>query len=62
MQPRVMTPEALGLAPADLEPRVRLVRRFVPTVHGRCEMIGGASAAEIAARLVARLRADGVLA
>jgi len=33
----------------------------VPAVKGACEVIAGATAAEAAERLVARLRADGVL-
>ena len=34
---------------------------LVPAVKGACEIIAGGSAAEAAERLVARLRADGVL-
>jgi len=54
----VVQPDALGVA--DLRPRVVLARQFVPAVKGECEIIGG-SAAEAAASLVARLRADSVL-
>jgi electron transfer flavoprotein beta subunit len=61
-QPQTYAPGDLPLAPDDLEPRVRLLRQFVPTVQGQCEMIAGASAAEMADTLVARLRADGVIA
>jgi len=59
--PATVAVASLGLAPADLEPRVALTRQFVPTVQGSCEMIEGASAAEQAERLVARLRAESVL-
>jgi electron transfer flavoprotein beta subunit len=49
---------ALGMS--DLRPVVVLARQFVPAVKGECEMITG-TAAEAAASLVARLRADSVL-
>lgn len=62
MKPAVVTPAELGLAAADWAPRVRIVRQFVPALHGRCELVEGASAAEVAERLVGRLREEGVLA
>ena len=52
-------PETLGVG--DLSPHVVLTRQLVPAVKGACEIIAGGSAAEAAERLVARLRADGVL-
>ncbi|MEB2345766.1 MAG: electron transfer flavoprotein subunit beta/FixA family protein [Deltaproteobacteria bacterium] len=62
MKPAVVTPAELGLAAGDWAPRVRIVRQFVPALHGRCELVEGASAAEVAERLVGRLREEGVLA
>ncbi|MFN8544450.1 MAG: electron transfer flavoprotein subunit beta/FixA family protein [Candidatus Binatia bacterium] len=62
MQPTAIPVEALPVAAEDRVPRVRMVRQFVPTVQGQCDVIAGATAAEAATRLVARLRADGVLA
>lgn len=55
----VVQTETLGVA--DLRPQVVLARQFVPAVKGACEIIAGGTAAEAAERLVARLRADGVL-
>jgi electron transfer flavoprotein beta subunit len=57
----VVTPEDLGLAADALRPRVTLVRQFVPTVKGDCEVIAGPTAAEAATRLITRLRGEGVL-
>jgi electron transfer flavoprotein beta subunit len=57
-KPTVVQPDSLGVA--DLAPKVVLARQFVPAVKGECEIIGG-TAAEAAARLVARLREDSVL-
>jgi len=61
VKPRVLTPAELGLAEADLVPALTLIRRFVPELQGKCEFIEGASPAELADRLIARLRQDGVL-
>ena len=60
MKPAVVAPDTLGLAAADLEPRIRLVRLLVPTVQGHCELLPGAPA-EAAQSLVDRLAQDGVL-
>ena len=57
----VVTPADFGLAAEALRPRVALVRQFVPTIKGACEVIEGATAAEAATRLIARLRAESVL-
>lgn len=62
MKPVATSPSELGLAAADWAPRVRVVRQMVPELHGRCELVAGASAAETAERLVGRLREEGVLA
>lgn len=61
MQPTVLTVEELGLAPEELQPRVRLVRQFVPTIQGNCEIITGDSPAEVAERLIQRLRAERII-
>ena len=60
MKPAVVAPADLGLAAADLAPRLTLLRQFVPTVQGHCEFISG-TPAEQAERLIARLREDRVL-
>jgi electron transfer flavoprotein beta subunit len=56
-----VSPAELGVADTALAPRVRLVRQFVPTVKGACEMIEGATPAEAASNLIARLRAESVI-
>ena len=50
-----------SLDAAALAPRVVVTRQFVPTVQGNCEIIAGDTPAELADRLVARLREDKVL-
>ena len=60
-KPEVMTLDDLGVSAADVAPRVALTKQFVPTVKGDCEMIDGGSAAELADRLVARLREESAL-
>lgn len=62
MQPAAVAAADLPVAAEDRQPRVRQVRQFVPTVQGRCDVIAGTTPAEAAARLVARLREDGVVA
>jgi electron transfer flavoprotein beta subunit len=61
MKPTVLSPDDLSLEPGDLQPRVQLTRQFVPTVQGNCDFITGDSPAELADRLVGRLREDRVL-
>jgi electron transfer flavoprotein beta subunit len=56
-----VTTAELGLDAPALQPRVTLLRQFVPTVKSACEVIAGASADEAAAGLIARLRAANVL-
>jgi electron transfer flavoprotein beta subunit len=46
----------LGLAPADLQPRVELLDLFVPEKESRCEMVGGETPAEKGRALARRLR------
>jgi electron transfer flavoprotein beta subunit len=53
--------EAAALLPAEaLRPRLSVLRRTVPEVHGQCERIDGATPAEAARRLAERLRAEGL--
>lgn len=61
MKPTVMSPADLGVPPDDLQPRVKLVRQFVPTVQGQCEVLSAPTPAELANQLIARLRADSVI-
>lgn len=58
MQPSVFSTEDLGLSADDLRPRAELVRLFVPSVQGNCEFITGDSPAQVAERLMERLRAE----
>ncbi len=55
-----VTAAELGVGAEALQPRVTLVKQFVPTVKGSCEVIGG-SPAEAAVALIARLRAENVI-
>lgn len=59
--PTVVTPEELSLSAEDLEPRVRLVRQWVPTVAGDCEILEADTPAELADLLVGRLLEDKTL-
>jgi electron transfer flavoprotein beta subunit len=61
MQPTSLTPEDLGVAAGEIRALVEMVKQFVPTVRGGCEMIEGASAAERAERLLAKLAEQGAL-
>ena len=61
VKPTVVSPDDLSLGADALAPRVVLTRQFVPTVQGNCEIIAGDTPAELADRLVARLREDKVL-
>jgi electron transfer flavoprotein beta subunit len=61
VQPKVVSAEELAVPPEDLQPRVKLVRQFAPQVQGNCEILSGSTAAEVADRLMARLRAESVI-
>jgi electron transfer flavoprotein beta subunit len=61
VQPAVVSLSDLSLDEAELAPRAVLARQFVPKVEGHCEWVSGDTASEVAERLVARLREDGVL-
>ncbi len=60
-RPTVVAADALGLLPDALVPKVAVIRQFVPTVQGHCEFITGAGPDEIAGRLLAQLRGDGII-
>jgi electron transfer flavoprotein beta subunit len=62
MVPTVISPSELGVGADNLTPRVTLEKLFVPSVQGNCEFINGASPAESARTLVARLREERLLA
>ena len=61
MQATVVSVDDLGLAAEVLQPKVTLVRQFVPTVQGNCEFISGDTPAELADRLISRLREEHVV-
>ncbi len=61
MQPTVISAEELSLGAEQLQPKAALTRMFVPTVQGDCELITGDTPAEIAGRLVQRLREERLL-
>ncbi|MBW2270854.1 MAG: electron transfer flavoprotein subunit beta/FixA family protein [Deltaproteobacteria bacterium] len=61
VKPTLVGPDDLSLDADALAPRVLLTQQFVPTVQGNCEFISGDTPAELADRLVARLREDKVL-
>jgi electron transfer flavoprotein beta subunit len=61
MEPKRFKPADLGLDPAALAPRVKMVRQFVPAVQGSCEFLNGDSPAAVARQLVERLRAEKVI-
>jgi len=61
VKPTVIAVSDLGLSADDSEPRVAFTRQFVPTIQGNCEFISGDSPADLADRLIARLREDSVI-
>jgi len=61
MKPTVVSVDDLSLPAEELQPKVTLIRQFVPTIQGNCEIISGETPAEAADNLVARLREDNVL-
>jgi electron transfer flavoprotein beta subunit len=61
VQPKLVSADTLSVSADDLQPRTKLVRQFVPRVQGKCEMLSGSTAAEVADNLVARLRGDSVI-
>lgn len=62
VRPRQLSPAELSLSAGDLQSRVILARQFVPALQGACEMLAGATAAELADQLIGRLRAERVIA
>jgi electron transfer flavoprotein beta subunit len=61
VKPTVVAISELGLSAEDAASRVVFTRQFVPTIEGHCEFISGDSPAELADRLIARLREDSVI-
>lgn len=61
LKPEQPSPADLGVAEADLVPRAKLVKQYVPTIQGNCEFIEGDSPAEQADKLIARLREESLL-
>jgi electron transfer flavoprotein beta subunit len=61
MKPTLVSVDDLALSPEELQPRVMLSRQFVPVIQGDCEFISGSTPAEVAARLIQRLREDSIL-
>jgi electron transfer flavoprotein beta subunit len=61
VKPTVVSVADLGLSADDSEPRVAFTKQFVPTIQGNCEFIAGDSPAELADRLIARLREESVI-
>jgi electron transfer flavoprotein beta subunit len=59
--PTEVTIDSLGLAASTLTPKVALIKQFVPTVRSGCEILEGGTPAEVAGKLIDRLRQDGVL-
>jgi electron transfer flavoprotein beta subunit len=61
VHPKLVSVDDLSVSAEDLQPRVKLVRQFVPRVQGKCEILSGATPADVADQLIARLRADSVI-
>ena len=61
MRATVVPSEELSLPAEALQPRVTLIEQFVPTIQGNCEFITGDGPAEMATRLIERLREDRIV-
>ena len=61
MQATAVPVEDLSLPAGALQARVTLIRQFVPTIQGNCEFISGETPAELATRLIERLREDRIV-
>jgi electron transfer flavoprotein beta subunit len=61
MPQTVVAVDDLAVPAEALQPRVKLIRQFVPTIQGNCEFISGDTPAEVANRLIDRLREDRVV-
>ena len=59
-KPTIISIDELGLSAEDLQPRTVLIKQYVPEVQGNCEFLEG-SAAEVAAQLIEKLRADSII-
>lgn len=60
-KPTEVSLAAIGVDAAKLAPKVKLVRQFVPQIQGQCEILQGASPAELAQTLIQKLRAESVI-
>jgi electron transfer flavoprotein beta subunit len=61
VKPQQVTAADLGLGDADLAPRTRMVKQYVPTIQGNCEFVDGDTPAAQADALIARLREESLL-
>jgi len=59
--PTVVEESELGIPSDEISRKVVLTTQYVPEVEGDCEFIDGGSPAEIAGKLVARLRDENVI-
>ena len=59
--PTVWTAADLGVAPASLAPKVRVVDLAVPVVDRECEIVSGETDADAGRALALRLREDGLI-
>ena len=61
VKPEQLSPADLGFSDADLVPLANLVKQYVPTIQGNCEMIEADTPAEQADQLISRLREESLL-
>lgn len=61
VQPEVVNEADLNMAAEHSSTRVQVVKQFVPDVQENCELIEGATPAELADRLIERLREERIL-
>jgi len=61
VQPEVVNEADLDLAAGNSAARVAIVKQFVPDVQENCELIEGTTPAELADRLIERLREERIL-
>ncbi len=61
MKPEKVAVGDLGISAEDLTPKSNLVQQFVPEIQGNCEFITGDSSAEMADKLIKRLREESLL-
>lgn len=61
MKPEQVAIGDLGISEAELQPKARMIKQFVPEIQGNCEFIEGGSPAELADNLIKRLREESLL-